>query len=266
MDNFSDAVLCVLQKQQGCFVFEIDVDGFCDILDQFLGEDAHLLKMYDLLFKFISVGDSGVGKSCLLLRYINKEFQSTETTIGIEFGSSVVTIGSKQIKLQIWDTAGQESFRSISRAYYRGAIGCLLVFDVTRRETFHHVKDWLADVQLHGNDKTIIILVANKCDLTRQGYYQFNVVTTEQAEAFAAKNNLMYIETSARKGTNVDQAFEMLANRVYDTFDLSRSVSQMSDVEIKTLESHGVKVGPRRPAIMINPLNSASTSDSCCSK
>jgi Ras-related protein Rab-2A len=84
---------------------------------------------YDYLLKFISVGDSGVGKSCLLLRLTNKEFTPTETTIGIEFGSTVVQIQNKNIKLQIWDTAGQESFRSISRAYYRNAIGCLLVYD-----------------------------------------------------------------------------------------------------------------------------------------
>jgi Ras-related protein Rab-2A len=129
------------------------------------------MSTYDYMLKFISVGDSGVGKSCLLLRLVNKEFQQTETTIGIEFGSQIIDIQGKQIKLQIWDTAGQESFKSISRAYYRNAIGCLLVYDITRRETFVHIKDWLEDVKSHGNDQIKSILVANKSDLheKRQG-------------------------------------------------------------------------------------------------
>ena len=107
---------------------------------------------YDYLLKFISVGDSGVGKSCLLSRLSTNEFQPTETTIGIEFGSSLLKIQNKQVKLQIWDTAGQESFRSISRAYYRNAIGCLLVYDVTRIETFNHILVWMEDLRKHGND------------------------------------------------------------------------------------------------------------------
>ena len=117
-----------------------------------------------LVFKFITVGDSGVGKSCLLQRFTTDEFSQTETTIGIEFGSKIININSKNVKLQIWDTAGQEAFRSISRAYYRGAIGALMVFDVGRKDSFQHIQDWYDDVMSFGDQSTHCLLVANKID------------------------------------------------------------------------------------------------------
>ena len=141
---------------------------------------------YDFLFKFISVGDSGVGKSCLLLRFTSSEYHPTETTIGIEFGSLVIPINNKRIKLQVWDTAGQESFRSISRAYYRGAVGCLLVYDITRRDSFNHVKTWLEDVMTHGHEDIQIALIANKFDLA-----SVREVSTDEGKEFAKKHGII---------------------------------------------------------------------------
>merc|ERR1712214_167019 len=101
---------------------------------------------YSYLFKYIIIGDTGVGKSCLLLQFTDKRFQPVhDLTIGVEFGARMINIEGKQIKLQIWDTAGQESFRSITRSYYRGAAGALLVYDITRRDTFNHLTTWLED-------------------------------------------------------------------------------------------------------------------------
>jgi len=121
---------------------------------------------YKYLFKYIIVGDTAVGKSCLLLQFTDKRFQPVhDLTIGVEFGSRTVTIDGNQIKLQIWDTAGQEKFRSITRSYYRGTTGALLVYDITRRETFDHLTEWLEDCRKYSNPNMVVMLIGNKCDL-----------------------------------------------------------------------------------------------------
>jgi len=121
---------------------------------------------YAYLFKYIIIGDTGVGKSCLLLQFTDKRFQPVhDLTIGVEFGARMITIDGKQIKLQIWDTAGQESFRSITRSYYRGAAGALLVYDITRRDTFSHLTTWLEDARQHSSSNMVIMLIGNKSDL-----------------------------------------------------------------------------------------------------
>ncbi|XP_057162428.1 ras-related protein Rab-2B isoform X2 [Ursus arctos] len=122
---------------------------------------------YAYLFKYIIIGDTGVGKSCLLLQFTDKRFQPVhDLTIGVEFGARMVNIDGKQIKLQIWDTAGQESFRSITRSYYRGAAGALLVYDITRRETFNHLTSWLEDARQHSSSNMVIMLIGNKRENT----------------------------------------------------------------------------------------------------
>merc|ERR1712117_640031 len=120
---------------------------------------------YSYLFKYIIIGDTGVGKSCLLLQFTDKRFQPVhDLTIGVEFGARMINIEGKQVKLQIWDTAGQEAFRSITRAYYRGATGALLVYDITRRVSFEHLAQWLMDARQHAQPSMVIILIGNKCD------------------------------------------------------------------------------------------------------
>merc|ERR1712000_602867 len=155
---------------------------------------------YKYLFKYIIVGDTAVGKSCLLLQFTDKRFQPVhDLTIGVEFGARMISLDGKQIKLQIWDTAGQESFRSITRSYYRGAAGALLVYDITRRETFEHLQSWLEDCRRYSNQNIVIMLIGNKCDLGNK-----RAVSKEEGEAFASKNGLTFLETSAKTAENVE--------------------------------------------------------------
>ncbi|CAL9170867.1 unnamed protein product [Musa hybrid cultivar] len=167
----------------------------------------------------------GVGKSCLLLQFTDKRFQPVhDLTIGVEFGARMITLDSKPIKLQIWDTAGQESFRSITRSYYRGAAGALLVYDITRRETFNHLASWLEDARQHTNPNMTIMLIGNKCDLAHR-----RAVSTEEGEQFAKEHGLIFMEASAKTAQNVEEAFTRTAATIYKkiqdgVFDVSNEV------------------------------------------
>jgi len=186
---------------------------------------------YAYLFKYIIIGDTGVGKSCLLLQFTDKRFQQVhDLTIGVEFGARMITIDNKQIKLQIWDTAGQESFRSITRSYYRGAAGALLVYDITRRETFNHLTSWLDDARQHSNSNMTIMLIGNKSDLEHR-----RAVTLEEGQQFANEHNLIFLETSAKTAANVEEAFINTARRIYDK--IQQGVFDVAN------ESFGIKVG-----------------------
>lgn len=162
--------------------------------------------------KFIIVGDSAVGKSCLLLQLTDRTFrESYDPTIGVEFGACVVPSGGSTLKLQVWDTAGQETFRSITRSYYRGAAGALIVYDVTRRETFTHVASWLGDVVEAGTRNMSIILVGNKNDLAdKRG------VSEEEGRQFAEKHGLLFVEISATSPQGALQPFVQLAGVVWE--------------------------------------------------
>lgn len=167
---------------------------------------------YNYLFKYIIIGDTGVGKSCLLLQFTDARFRNDhDLTIGVEFGAKLVNIENKAIHLQIWDTAGQESFKSITRGYYRGAAAALLTFDVTRRESFKSLENWLEETKNNGNQNMVIILVANKVDLESQ-----RVVSKEEAEKFANEHGLLYIETSAKTAFNVNEAFLRTGKQVLE--------------------------------------------------
>ncbi|CAG2119740.1 unnamed protein product, partial [Medioppia subpectinata] len=155
---------------------------------------------------------TGVVKSCLLLQFTNKRFQPVhDLTIGVEFGARMITIDGKQIKLQIWDTAGQEAFRSITRSYYRGAAGALLVYDITRRDTFNHLTTWLEDARQHSNSNMVIMLIGNKSDLESR-----REVKKEEGEAFAREHGLIFMETSAKTAANVEEAFINTAKEIYE--------------------------------------------------
>eukprot|EP00252_Welwitschia_mirabilis_P005297 TRINITY_DN15807_c0_g1_i1.p1 TRINITY_DN15807_c0_g1~~TRINITY_DN15807_c0_g1_i1.p1 ORF type:complete len:224 (-),score=42.50 TRINITY_DN15807_c0_g1_i1:160-789(-) len=186
---------------------------------------------YAYLFKYIIIGDTGVGKSCLLLQFTDKRFQPVhDLTIGVEFGARMITIDNKPIKLQIWDTAGQESFRSITRAYYRGAAGALLVYDITRRETFNQLASWLEDARQHANSNMTVMLIGNKCDLSQK-----RAVTFEEGEEFAKEHGLIFMETSAKTAQNVEQAFINTASTIYRK--IQEGVFDASN------EANGIKIG-----------------------
>jgi len=186
---------------------------------------------YSYLFKYIIIGDTGVGKSCLLLQFTDKRFQPVhDLTIGVEFGARMINIENKQVKLQIWDTAGQESFRSITRSYYRGAAGALLVYDITRRETFHHLTSWLEDARRHSNSTMTIMLIGNKSDMDTR-----RAVTYEEGEKFAKQHDLIFLETSAKNDDNVEEAFIKTAKIIFDK--IQKGVIDVSN------EMNGVKVG-----------------------
>jgi len=152
-----------------------------------------------------------------------------DLTIGVEFGAKTISIDNKQIKLQIWDTAGQETFRSITRSYYREAAVALLVYDVTRRETFTHLKDWLAETRQNANSSIEIVLVGNKIDLKPRQ------VSTEEGQKFAAENKLHYIEASAKTAENVKNVFQEGAKTIYENLKAGR-------YDLKN-DVNGIKVG-----------------------
>ena len=162
---------------------------------------------YDKLFRYIIVGDMAVGKSCILLQFTDNKFRvQHELTIGVEFGAKTIELNNKTIKIQIWDTAGQEQFQAITRTYYKGAIGALLVYDITRRDTFTHVTKWLEEVKSNSSKHICVILIGNKKDLEDK-----RQVTYEEGESFARENGLMFLETSAKTAFNVVEAFNLSA-------------------------------------------------------
>jgi len=163
------------------------------------------------LYKVVVIGDSGVGKSNLIERYTKDTFkEETKTTIGVEFGHKTIKVDDKVIKAQIWDTAGQERFKALTRGYYRGALGALLVYSITNRVSFHNSETWLDELKTHADPGIIIMLVGNKCDLSN-----LREVPETEAKSFAQKNKLAFIETSAKEDNCVGQAFERLLLDIY---------------------------------------------------
>lgn len=186
---------------------------------------------YSYLFKYIIIGDSGVGKSCFMLQFTDRRFKNDhDLTIGVEFGSRTIKINDKAIKLQMWDTAGQENFRSITRSYYRGAVAALLLYDITNRDSFANIERWLAEAKNNANHDITIILVGNKADLEST-----RVITFEEGQAFANQHGILFIEASAKEAFNVDEAFINSARAV---------LSKLENGEYNLSTEHcGIKVG-----------------------
>lgn len=163
-------------------------------------------------FKFIVIGASGVGKTSILDRLVDDEFPTEQvSTIGVDYKTTVVEIDGQSIKLQIWDTAGQEKFHSISRSYFRRAVGVILVYDITDRKSFDELSIWLNDVHTLCDPNASVLMIGNKLDMASQ-----RTVSTSEAQSFAATQQLSYIETSAKDGNNVIEAFNRAAKMVYD--------------------------------------------------
>ena len=169
----------------------------------------------DYVFKLVLVGDSGVGKSCILHQFIYNRFRKNTTqTIGVDFSAKNVHIDNQEIKLQIWDTAGQEKFRSVARSYYRGAIGIIIVYDITKVESFQHIATWLADARNAARSECSVCVVGNKGDLEDQ-----RVVRTEDGKLFCTENNLLFFECSALTGDNIDEIFNEMSRHIFNKIE-----------------------------------------------
>ncbi|XP_052775383.1 ras-related protein Rab-10-like [Mya arenaria] len=167
-------------------------------------------KTYDLLFKLLLIGDSGVGKTCLLFRFSDDAFNTTFiSTIGIDFKIKTVDLGGKKIKLQIWDTAGQERFHTITTSYYRGAMGIMLVYDITNARTFENISKWLRNIDEHANEDVEKMILGNKCDMEDK-----RQISKERGEGIAREHGIPFLETSAKANINVEKAFMDLAQAI----------------------------------------------------
>ncbi|GER42418.1 RAB GTPase homolog A1F [Striga asiatica] len=194
---------------------------------------------YDYLFKVVLIGDSGVGKSNLLSRFTRNEFSlESKSTIGVEFATRSIRVNDKVVKAQIWDTAGQERYRAITSAYYRGAVGALLVYDVTRHVTFENVERWLKELRDHTDSNIVIMLVGNKADLRH-----LRAVTTEDATAFAEKEKTFFMETSALESTNVENAFTEVLTQIHSI--VSRKALEGGDDPAALPKGQTISVGSK---------------------
>jgi len=165
---------------------------------------------YDYTFKLLLVGNSGTGKSSILLKYADNNFSTQYlSTIGVDFKIKTVKIDDKIIKLQMWDTAGQERFRTITSSYYRGADAVLIVYSVNDRESYNHVHNWLKEINMYSSSDIIKILVGNKCDLIEK-----REVSYAEVKQFADSNEMVFVETSAKQGLNIESLFTMVATRL----------------------------------------------------
>ncbi|XP_031122168.1 ras-related protein RABA1f-like [Ipomoea triloba] len=207
---------------------------------------------YDYLFKVVLIGDSGVGKSNLLSRFTKDEFSlESKSTIGVEFATRTIHVADKVVKAQIWDTAGQERYRAITSAYYRGAVGALLVYDVTRQTTLENAARWLKELRDHTDSAIIIMLVGNKADLRH-----LRAVTVEEAKEFAEKESTFFMETSALESTNVESAFTEVLAQIHCV--VSRASLEGGDSPTSLPKGQSINVGSKDDV-------SAVKNPGCCS-
>ncbi|XP_008787455.1 ras-related protein RABE1c-like [Phoenix dactylifera] len=203
---------------------------------------------YDYLIKLLLIGDSGVGKSCLLLRFTDDSFTTSFiTTIGIDFKIRTVELDGKRIKLQIWDTAGQERFRTITTAYYRGAMGILLVYDVTDESSFNNIRNWIRQIEQHASDNVNKILVGNKADMDESK----RAVSTSQGQMLADEYGIKFFETSAKTNFNVEQVF----------FSIAREIKQRLVESDSKAEPQTIKIGKQDATAA---PSAAEQKSSCC--
>ncbi|CAN0886595.1 Ras-related protein RABA4c [Linum grandiflorum] len=213
----------------------------------------------DYVFKIVLIGDSAVGKSQLLARFSRNEFNlDSKSTIGVEFQTKTLLIDHKTVKAQVWDTAGQERYRAVTSAYYRGSLGALLVYDITKRESFDHMKRWLTELREHADDNIVIMLIGNKSDLGTQ-----RAVPSEEAKEFAVSQNLLFMETSALQSTNVEPAFVSVLTDIY------RIVSKKTLLPNEEHESKGSAALLKGTALAVNNSESqlaqgGTNTYSCC--
>ncbi|GMY31938.1 ras-related protein RABA1f-like [Fagus crenata] len=207
---------------------------------------------YDYLFKLVLIGDSGVGKSNLLSRFTKNEFSlESKSTIGVEFATRTIRVDDNIVKAQIWDTAGQERYRAITSAYYRGAVGALLVYDVTRHVTFENVERWLKELRDHTDSNIVIMIVGNKADLRH-----LRAVSTEDATAFAEREHTYFMETSALESLNVENAFTEVLAQIYRV--VSRKALDIGDDPAALPKGQNINIGSKDDVSAVKKVG-------CCS-
>ncbi len=172
---------------------------------------------YDYLFKILVIGDSGVGKSCILLRFVDNSFAETYiSTIGVDFRIRTIEMDGKSIKLQIWDTAGQERFRTITSSYYHGAHGIIVVYDITDETSFDNVRQWLKEIDRYGSRKVVKLIIGNKSELEDK-----RTVFTEAASNFTAAYDIDFMEISAKEDVNINKTFLTLSQKIIERMEIS---------------------------------------------
>ena len=172
------------------------------------------IRDYDYLFKILIVGDSGVGKSCLLCKFADGDFSDAYiSTIGVDFRMRIVGVRDKTCKLQVWDTAGQERFRTITSSYYRGAHGIIVAYDITDRESFLNVKQWLHEIDRYASEDVCKLLIGTKCDLESK-----RCVSQQEGREFADSLGCRFVETSAKRDTDVDECFMDMSTTILSKF------------------------------------------------
>ncbi|PPD99498.1 hypothetical protein GOBAR_DD03477 [Gossypium barbadense] len=195
--------------------------------------------VFDTAIKVVLIGDSGVGKSNLLSRFTKNEFSlESKSTIGVEFATRSITIEDKVVKAQIWDTAGQERYRAVTSAYYRGAVGALLVYDATRHVTFENIERWLKELRDHTDGSIVIMLLGNKSDLRH-----LRAVLTEDAKAFAEKEKTYFMETSALESLNVESAFTEVLTQIYHV--VSKKALEGGNIQATLPKGQMINVGSK---------------------
>jgi len=191
-----------------------------------------MAKTYDYLFKLLLIGDSGVGKTCLLFRFAEDSFNNSFiSTIGIDFKIRTIELDGKKIKLQIWDTAGQERFRTITTAYYRGAMGILLVYDITNEKSFDNIKNWIRNIEEHASADVEKMVLGNKCDMNDR-----RQVSKERGAQLAIEYGIKFMETSAKANINVEDAF----------FTLARDIKAKTEKNLQAQTTQAGNYGQRR--------------------
>jgi len=193
-----------------------------------------MTESYDYQAKLLIIGDSCVGKSCLLLRFVENFFQETFiSTIGVDFKIRIFQVrNGNHIKLHVWDTAGQERFRTITSSYYRGAHGMIIVYDITNRSSFLHIKSWLNEIIKHSPENPELLLVGNKTDLSKE-----RTVSYEEGQKVAKTLGIPFVETSCKNDCNIDVAFGILADKIYHKMDIANDDHIGKNSRIKNLRN-----------------------------
>ena len=199
---------------------------------------------YDDLFKILMVGDSGVGKSCMLLRFVDQQYNETYiSTIGVDFRIKTIEIAGRRVKLQIWDTAGQERFRTITSSYYRGAHGVMIVYDVTCERSFTNVKQWIHEINRYSGENVEKVLVGNKCDRTDRKEVNYTI-----GKQFADDLGISFTETSAKSGNGINELFLHFAQKLLK----NKAMNTINDKKIQIKEnSNATQLGKKQKSLSL---------------